>query len=210
MTTTSADTPYDVHHEPAPPTPLGRVLMVQGTSSHAGKTTVVAALCRWFANAGYRVAPYKAQNMSNNAAVTADGREVGRAQAMQAVAARTPVTVDMNPVLLKPQSDRTSQVVVRREPWITADAVDYYARKQHLWPIVTDALDRLRAQFDVVVIEGAGSPAEVNLAQYDIVNMRVARHRTRRRVCVAVRYARAAAAGRAGAHQGVCDQQVPR
>jgi len=176
MTITSADTPYDVHHEPAPPTPLGRVLMVQGTSSHAGKTTVVAALCRWFANAGYRVAPYKAQNMSNNAAVTADGREVGRAQAMQAVAARTPVTVDMNPVLLKPQSDRTSQVVVRGEPWVTADAVDYYARKQHLWPIVTDALDRLRAQFDVVVIEGAGSPAEVNLAQYDIVNMRVARH----------------------------------
>ncbi|HEY0931088.1 MAG TPA: cobyric acid synthase [Gemmatimonas sp.] len=164
------------HHESARRAPRGRVLMVQGTSSHAGKTTVVAALCRWFANAGYRVAPYKAQNMSNNAAVTADGREVGRAQAMQAVAARTPVTVDMNPVLLKPQSDRTSQVVVLGEPWITADAVDYYARKQHLWPIVTDALDRLRAEFDVVVIEGAGSPAEINLAQYDIVNMRVARH----------------------------------
>ena len=156
--------------------PLGRVLMVQGTSSHAGKTTVVAALCRWFANAGYRVAPFKAQNMSNNAAVCADGREVGRAQAMQAVAARVPVTVDMNPVLLKPQSDRTSQVVVLGEPWLTADAVDYYARKQHLWPIVTDALDRLRAAYDVVVVEGAGSPAEINLAQYDIVNMRVARH----------------------------------
>ncbi|BAH37540.1 MAG TPA: cobyric acid synthase [Gemmatimonas aurantiaca] len=172
----------DTHHEDAhgngreSAAPLGLVLMVQGTSSHAGKTTVVAALCRWFANAGYRVAPYKAQNMSNNAAVTADGREVGRAQAMQAVAARVPVTVDMNPVLLKPQSDRTSQVVVLGEPWITADAVDYYGRKQHLWPIVTDALDRLRAAFDVVVIEGAGSPAEINLAQYDIVNMRVARH----------------------------------
>lgn len=161
-------------NDPVPP--LGRVLMVQGTSSHAGKTTVVAALCRWFANAGYRVAPFKAQNMSNNAAVTADGREVGRAQAMQAVAARVPVTVDMNPVLLKPQSDRTSQVVVLGEPWLTADAVDYYARKQHLWPIVTDALDRLRAAYDVVVVEGAGSPAEINLAQYDIVNMRVARH----------------------------------
>lgn len=168
---TSVDHTRDGHTPP-----LGRVLMVQGTSSHAGKTTVVAALCRWFANAGYRVAPFKAQNMSNNAAVTADGREVGRAQAMQAVAARVPVTVDMNPVLLKPQSDRTSQVVVLGEPWLTADAVDYYARKQHLWPIVTDALDRLRATCDVVIVEGAGSPAEINLAQYDIVNMRVARH----------------------------------
>ncbi|MBL0937979.1 MAG: cobyric acid synthase [Gemmatimonadaceae bacterium] len=156
--------------------PLGRVLMVQGTSSHAGKTTVVAALCRWFANAGYRVAPYKAQNMSNNAAVTALGEEVGRAQAMQATAARTTITVDMNPVLLKPQSDRTSQVVVLGKPWRTADATDYYARKAQLWPIVTDALDRLRAAYDIVIIEGAGSPAEINLAQYDIVNMRVARH----------------------------------
>lgn len=156
--------------------PLGRVLMIQGTSSHAGKTTVVAALCRWFANAGYRVAPYKAQNMSNNAAVTRDGEEVGRAQAMQAAAARVDVTVDMNPVLLKPQSDRTSQIVVLGKPWLTADATDYYARKHHLWPIVTAALDRLRASHDLVIVEGAGSPAEINLAQYDIVNMRVARH----------------------------------
>jgi len=156
--------------------PLGRVLMIQGTSSHAGKTTVVAALCRWFANAGYRVAPYKAQNMSNNAAVTRHGEEVGRAQAMQAAAARVDVTVDMNPVLLKPQSDRTSQIVVLGKPWLTADATDYYARKHHLWPIVTAALDRLRASHDLVIVEGAGSPAEINLAQYDIVNMRVARH----------------------------------
>jgi len=156
--------------------PLGRVLMVQGTSSHAGKTTLVAALCRHFANAGYRVAPYKAQNMSNNAAVTRHGEEVGRAQAMQAAAARVEVTVDMNPVLLKPQSDRTSQVVVLGKPWLTADASDYYARKSHLWPIVTAALDRLRAAYDLVIVEGAGSPAEINLAQYDIVNMRVARH----------------------------------
>lgn len=156
--------------------PLGLVLMVQGTSSHAGKTTLVAALCRVFRNAGYRVAPFKAQNMSNNAAVTEDGLEVGRAQAMQATAAGIAVTVDMNPVLLKPQSDRTSQVVVLGKPWYTKDAVGYYARKAELWPVVTGALDRLRALYDIVVVEGAGSPAEINLAQYDIVNMRVARY----------------------------------
>ncbi|MEO7360965.1 MAG: cobyric acid synthase [Gemmatimonadaceae bacterium] len=159
-----------------PSKPLGLVLMVQGTSSHAGKTTLVAALCRLFRNAGYRVAPFKAQNMSNNAAVTEDGLEVGRAQAMQATAAGVSVTVDMNPVLLKPQSDRTSQVVVLGKVWYTKDAVGYYARKAELWPVVTGALDRLRALYDIVVAEGAGSPAEINLAQYDIVNMRVARY----------------------------------
>ncbi|MDB4875975.1 MAG: cobQ [Gemmatimonadetes bacterium] len=156
--------------------PLGRVLMVQGTSSHAGKSTLVAAFCRLFANAGYRVAPFKAQNMSNNAAVTDDGGEVGRAQAMQATAARVAVTVDMNPVLLKPQSDRTSQIVVLGRVYRTADAVGFYGLKHELWPVVAGALDRLRAAYDVVVIEGAGSPAEINLAQYDIVNMRVAAH----------------------------------
>ncbi len=160
---------------PAGAAPRGRAIMVQGTSSHAGKSTLVAALCRLFARAGYRVAPFKAQNMSNNAAVT-DGGEIGRAQAVQAMAAGVDPTVDMNPVLLKPQSDRTSQVVVLGRPWATTGAVDYYARKAELWPIVTGALDRLRAAHDVVVIEGAGSPAEINLAQYDIVNMRVARH----------------------------------
>ena len=156
--------------------PLGRVLMVQGTSSDAGKSTLVAALCRVFARAGLRVAPFKAQNMSNNAAVTDDGGEIGRAQAAQALAAGVEPTVDMNPVLLKPQGDRTSQVVVLGRALRVADARAYYARKAELWPVVTGALDRLRAAYDLVVAEGAGSPAEINLAQYDIVNMRVARH----------------------------------
>jgi adenosylcobyric acid synthase len=153
----------------------GRVLMVQGTSSHAGKSTLVAALCRIFARAGHRVAPFKAQNMSNNAAVTATGGEVGRAQAMQAAAAGVSVTVDMNPVLLKPQSDQTSQLVVLGRAHSTNGARQYYDRTAELWPIVTGALDRLRAEYDLVVIEGAGSPAEINLERYDIVNMRVAR-----------------------------------
>jgi adenosylcobyric acid synthase len=149
--------------------------MVQGTTSHAGKSALVTAFCRVFSRAGLRVAPFKAQNMSNNAAVV-DGGEIGRAQAVQARAARIAATVDMNPVLLKPQSDRTSQVVVRGRPWRIADAVGYYGHKRELWPIVTESLDRLRAANDIVVIEGAGSPAEINLAQYDIVNMRVARY----------------------------------
>src|SRR5215470_2193881 len=112
--------------------PLGRVLMVQGTSSHAGKTTLVAAFCRLIARAGYRVAPFKAQNMSNNAAVTESGGEVGRAQAMQARAARVPVTVDMNPILLKPQSDRTSQVVVLGVARHQHNARAYYDRTAEL------------------------------------------------------------------------------
>ena len=153
---------------------MGKVIMVQGTASNAGKSVLVAALCRIFAQDGLRVAPFKAQNMSLNSGVTPDGLEIGRAQIAQAEAAGIPPMVEMNPVLLKPEADNRSQVVVMGKPLSTASAQEYYARRKDLWPIVTAALDALRAQYDVVVIEGAGSPAEINLRQYDIVNMRVA------------------------------------
>ena len=136
----------------------GRVLMVQGTSSSVGKSLLVAALCRIFARRGLRVAPFKAQNMSNNAAVCADGAEIGRAQALQALAAGVAPSADMNPVLLKPEADNRSQVVVLGKAWRTLPARSYYERKQFLWSHVTAALDRLRSAYELVVIEGAGSP----------------------------------------------------
>ncbi len=153
-----------------------KVLMVQGTSSSVGKSLLSAALCRVFARKGVRVAPFKAQNMSNNAAVCADGAEIGRAQAVQAVAAGIEPTADMNPVLLKPEGNSRSQVVVLGRPWRTLQAGNYYRRKEELWPIVTAALDRLRSAYELVVIEGAGSPAELNLRSADIVNMALACH----------------------------------
>src|SRR5215470_7687148 len=127
-----------------------RVLMVQGTSSSVGKSLLVAALCRIFARRGVKVAPFKAQNMSNNAAVCADGAEIGRAQAVQAAAAGIEPTADMNPVLLKPEGDSRSQVVVLGKSWRTLQAGSYYRRKAELWPIVTAALDRLRSVFELV------------------------------------------------------------
>jgi adenosylcobyric acid synthase len=153
-----------------------KVLMIQGASSSAGKSMLTAALCRLFARKGVRVAPFKAQNMSNNAAVCADGAEIGRAQAVQAAAARIEPTADMNPVLLKPEADSRSQVVVMGKPWRTLRASCYYRCKEELWPVVTGALDRLRAAFELVLIEGAGSPVELNLRSLDIVNMALARH----------------------------------
>jgi adenosylcobyric acid synthase len=152
------------------------VVMVQGTTSHAGKSTLVTALCRILAQDGYRVAPFKAQNMSLNAAVTAEGGEIGRAQYTQAESAGIVPSIDMNPILLKPTDDQRSQIIVRGRIWGVAGADQYYTRKAELWPVVTESLDRLRASHDVVVIEGAGSPAEINLAAHDIVNMRVARY----------------------------------
>ncbi|MFC1925838.1 cobyric acid synthase [Chloroflexota bacterium] len=153
-----------------------RLLMVQGTASHAGKSLLVAALCRIFRQDGYNVAPFKAQNMSLNSFVTPDGGEIGRAQAVQAEAACVQPSVDMNPVLLKPEADSRSQVVLMGKPYITTSAANYYTLKSELWPHVTAALKRLREQYEVVVIEGAGGAAEINLAKDEIVNMRVARH----------------------------------
>lgn len=152
----------------------GKVLMLQGTMSSVGKSLLVAALCRILAQDGWRVAPFKAQNMALNAAVTADGGEVGRAQAMQADAAGVPVTVEMNPILLKPEGAAHAQIIVRGKPWQRLPAYGYAARKRELWSVVTTALDTLREQYEVVVIEGAGSAAELNLKADEIVNMAVA------------------------------------
>lgn len=148
--------------------------MVQGTSSHAGKSILVAALCRIFARDGYQVAPFKAQNMSLNSFATPDGGEVGRSQAVQAASAMVSPRVDMNPVLLKPEGNRRSQVVVLGRPRAAASPREYHQLQAGLWGEVTGALARLRSEFDVVVIEGAGSPAEINLKRHDIVNMKVA------------------------------------
>ncbi len=153
-----------------------KVLMVQGTSSHAGKSVIATALCRIFARDGYQVAPFKAQNMSLNSYATPDGGEIGRSQAVQAAAALVAPRVEMNPVLLKPEGDRRSQVVLMGRPRAVASAREYHELKPRIWTQITSALDRLRAEFDVVVMEGAGSPAEVNLKDHDIVNMRVALH----------------------------------
>src|SRR5574341_425169 len=155
---------------------VANTLMVQGTSSSAGKSLLVAALCRIFMRRGLRVAPFKAQNMSNNAAVCPDGAEIGRAQAVQALAAGLEPTADMNPILLKPEADAHSQVIVMGRPWRSLAAGAYYQHKDQLWPLVTGALDRLRAAYELVIIEGAGSPAELNLREGDIVNMPVARY----------------------------------
>jgi adenosylcobyric acid synthase len=154
----------------------GRALMIQGTASSAGKSFLVAGLCRLFAQEGLRVAPFKSQNMSNNAYVTIDGHEIGRAQAVQAQAARVIPNVDMNPVLLKPESDRRSQVIVMGRPLATLNAAAYQEVKERIWDDVVAALARLRAANDLVIIEGAGSPAEINLKSRDIANMRVALH----------------------------------
>jgi adenosylcobyric acid synthase len=151
-----------------------RTLMLQGTGSDVGKSVLVAGLCRLFANRGLVVRPFKPQNMSNNAAVTAGG-EIGRAQALQAMACRTEPTTDMNPVLIKPQTDRSAQVIVEGSPWRTMDASDFQQSKALLAERVRAAFERLRDRSDLVLIEGAGSPAEVNLRAGDIANMGFAR-----------------------------------
>ncbi len=149
--------------------------MLQGTGSDVGKSVLVAGLCRLLANRGMKVLPFKPQNMSNNAAVTADGGEIGRAQALQALACRAPLSVDMNPVLLKPQSDRSAQVIVHGKVQGTLGAEYYRSRKGELLDAVLASYHRLRAEADIVVVEGAGSPAEINLRAGDIANMGFAR-----------------------------------
>jgi len=145
--------------------------MIQGTGSHVGKSVLVAGLCRVLARRGIRVAPFKPQNMSNNAAVAAEGGEIGRAQALQARAAGLAPSVHMNPVLLKPETDVGAQVVVQGRRWGTLKAADYGRRKADLMPKVLESFAALAADADIVLVEGAGSPAEVNLRAGDIANM---------------------------------------
>jgi adenosylcobyric acid synthase len=146
-------------------------LMIQGCGSDVGKSTLVAGLCRLFANRGLKVRPFKPQNMSNNAAVTADGGEIGRAQALQAEACRTPPSVHMNPVLLKPQTDIGAQVIVQGLMQGSVTARDFQARKAMLLGVAVESYRLLKREADLMLVEGAGSPAETNLRAHDIANM---------------------------------------
>ena len=152
-----------------------RALMILGTASHVGKSILTAGLGRIFADDGYRVAPFKAQNMSLNSAATPDGGEIGRAQALQAEACRAVPCVEMNPILIKPSTDTSSQIVLRGRIWRDAKARDYHTRLvEELFPEVLDSYRRLAANRDLILLEGTGSPAEINLREHDIVNMRMA------------------------------------
>ena len=200
------------------PTPA---LMIQATGSNAGKSTIVAGLARALVRRGLKVAPFKPQNMSNNAAVAVEGGEIGRAQAVQARAARMPPSVHMNPVLLKPETDTGAQIIVQGKRWGTLRARNYLDKKAALLPAVLESFAHLARDADIVLVEGAGSPAEINLRAGDIANMGFAaaadvpvvmlgRYRSRRRHRQPCRHASRAGAGRAGAHPWFHHQQVSR
>jgi adenosylcobyric acid synthase len=155
---------------------MSKALMIQGTGSGAGKSLVVAGLCRILSDLGVNVAPFKSQNMALNSFITKEGGEIGRAQALQAEAARVEPSVDMNPILLKASSERSCHVVMNGKVYGDMMAVDYYRFKEKAWDAVTRAYERLSRNHDLIVIEGAGSPAEINLMEDEIVNMRIARH----------------------------------
>ena len=154
---------------------MAKAIMIQGTMSNAGKSLLVAGLCRILMQDGYRVAPFKSQNMALNSYITADGLEMGRAQVMQAEAAGILPSVHMNPILLKPTTDMGSQVIVNGSSVGNMDAREYFACKKDLLPVIQNAYHALEQEYDIIVIEGAGSPAEINLKQDDIVNMGMAK-----------------------------------
>ncbi len=154
---------------------MAKAIMIQGTTSNAGKSLLAAGLCRVFRQDGYKVAPFKSQNMALNSFITKDGFEMGRAQVMQAEAAGIAPDVRMNPILLKPTSDQGSQVIVNGEVLGNMSAKDYFAKKHELIPDIMKAYGELAEEYDIIVIEGAGSPAEINLKEQDIVNMGMAK-----------------------------------
>ncbi|MDR3160531.1 MAG: cobyric acid synthase [Spirochaetaceae bacterium] len=154
---------------------MAKTIMIQGTASNVGKSLIVAGLCRIFKQDGRRVAPFKSQNMALNSFITRSGLEMGRAQVVQAEAAGIEPDADMNPILLKPSSDTTSQVIVQGEIFAEENAEAYYKHKRALEPKIRESFERLSAAYDIIVLEGAGSPVEINLREQDIVNMYMAR-----------------------------------
>ncbi|MCI0469401.1 MAG: cobyric acid synthase, partial [Nitrospirae bacterium] len=155
---------------------MNKALMIQGTGSGAGKSLITAALCRIFKDEGVNAAPFKAQNMALNSYITIEGGEIGRAQALQAEAARIEPSVDMNPVLLKASGEMGSQVIIHGKVHSTMKAQEYYSFKKTAWEAVKTSFDRLSKQYDLIIMEGAGSPAEINLIDVDIVNMSAAKY----------------------------------
>lgn len=149
-------------------------VMIQGTASDAGKTILTAALCRVLADDGYKTAPFKSQNMSLNSFITKDGNEIAVAQALQAEAARVEAEVNMSPILLKPNADDNSQVILKGKVFKNMSAADYFAKKDKLLEIIKEAVFALKEKYDLLVLEGGGSPAEVNLREHDLVNMKAA------------------------------------